>query len=69
MAAYWQDFGGGKPVFTGKGMGNIDGVRLGEYSIPFFLPSGDRVYLPVPELLDCMVFIPVLLTSRAYSSI
>lgn len=36
MAAYWQDFGEGKPVFTGKGMGNIDGVRLGEYSIPFF---------------------------------
>ncbi|OBT92656.2 hypothetical protein VE01_09799 [Pseudogymnoascus verrucosus] len=28
MAAYWQDFGEGKPVFTGKGMGNIDGVRL-----------------------------------------
>ncbi|KAK3904393.1 hypothetical protein C8A05DRAFT_42499 [Staphylotrichum tortipilum] len=28
MAAYWQDFGEGKPVFTGKGMGSIDGVHL-----------------------------------------
>jgi hypothetical protein len=27
-AAYWQDFGQGKPVFTGKDMGNIDGVYL-----------------------------------------
>lgn len=27
-AAYWQDFGEGKPIFTGKGMGNIDGVQL-----------------------------------------
>lgn len=27
-AAYWQDFGEGKPVFTGKGMGDIDGVQL-----------------------------------------
>lgn len=27
-AAYWQDFRGGKPVFTGKNMGNIDGVQL-----------------------------------------
>ncbi|KAM7185430.1 hypothetical protein V8F20_011802 [Naviculisporaceae sp. PSN 640] len=26
--AYWQDLGQGRPVFTGKGMGNIDGVRL-----------------------------------------
>ncbi|KAL1835601.1 hypothetical protein VTJ49DRAFT_6345 [Mycothermus thermophilus] len=27
-AGWWQDLGNGKPVFTGKGMGNIDGVQL-----------------------------------------
>lgn len=27
-AAYWQDLGQGQPVFTGKNMGSIDGVRL-----------------------------------------
>jgi hypothetical protein len=27
-AAYWQDVGEGKPVFTGKSTGSIDGIRL-----------------------------------------
>ncbi len=27
-ADYWQDLGQGQPVFTGKGMGNMDGVQL-----------------------------------------
>lgn len=42
-AAYWQDFGSGAPVFTGKGMGSIDGVMLvdinGEYVFKTFGPS------------------------------
>lgn len=28
MPAFWQDLGGGKPVFTAKGMGDTRGVRF-----------------------------------------
>ncbi len=41
MAEYWQDFGAGSPVFTGKGMGSIDGVRLGKL---WYFPNDNRPF-------------------------